>query len=1737
MQAATRQAFGTLRQGARELWRVRWIRVLAWIAVAALALRAVFGLLLGRAVDLLAAPRGLACRWEDLDLSILSGRGELRRFEIALRAEPKSPPIGVVDYAVFDLELWPLLAGKLRVRRLEIDGMQVRLERAEDGSWELARHLQSASPAPQETPGPSAPAPGAAPGRIDLAPPFAVEALRVQDVSIRLVDRTLAPPFARDFHADLEVSDVGRADRPSRFTATLTGDRVLDGAHVQGEARCSADAISLDLRAQLGGLRPRELSPWLEPVGVSPACDSIQGRLAAHVEATVVGAAKDAVRCKATVSDVALAADGVEALALGKLEVDVESLSRRGAILSRIATSGARANASLERSDTLRIAGLDLAMSPPVEGGRSWVDSLGDLLQLAVGDRVPPWAALLVRDDPRAYPWQLAKLAFEDTEIRLVDRRVDPPATFPVLVDTVELDDIVHVRTESPRPIPVDARVRIPGTAEAIRLEGRIAPFVPRRSVDLDLSVEGITLEALAGYLRAAGLERTVERGGLRFHLTGLASTDRHGATEGWLELQESLAIEGREASQLGSVSACDLRVDPAARLVRFGDIEVSGTQIVLGRDPSRRLVAFGLRTLGFDSARAVDRAPRKPAGPESPAPAPEPEGPPPRIELGRLAWTDSHLAFVDASFDPPRRLTVEPMGFELTGLTVGGSAGEPDPPPARFRVRAVATGIFDEIVLEGRVKTRLGGIDLAADLALSGTGLHGALLAPYLEEIGIEPTLADGKAGLEVHAELRRRDGWRGSLRLANGSLSDGGNPVLSLKELRVDDAVATSSDISIGEIAVVEPFARIERARGSGLSAGGLSFPGGSAATPSPKPPARLDFPDLPRVRLRRAVLDGARILLRDESVEPAVDAEIAIDASAADLSTTGTPGNASARVRIPGNVESIDVASRIVLGETGLHVSATLAAGGVREGPLGRLLPTGMSLECKDGRLRAALEADVGPAEGGGLRAHFAASGVTWRDGERDPWLSLARAQLDVPRVDPAAGVLRVGPVEVAGLEVEAVRDEGGALKALGLRLGEAPPKEAAADAAAAPSPFSRIELAGPVALALDRLVLRDASLGTDARPVEVSAALRVDGPRVLLGGPPEELAPIPWSVQGRIAGLVGSWRVDGHLAPFAPEPSLDAALAADGVRTQGLVELAPPLARFLHGDVDAGTLEGRFDAKLSVHRANPADLGFGRPFSADLRLEGLAFRREPKGEILAGVDSIVADADRIDPARGLVHVRSIEVTRPRGLVRRTPTSFSALGLAFDLPPPASVGEPASAAPPATAPPATIPSEPASSPPASGELRIERVLVSGVAGELRDERTDPPCVLPLAALDVETRGLTTRALQEKIPIRFQVLVTGGPIAGAAGAKREGSAWFDELALSGDLALKPALSGWLRLALTGLDLPEVASLAPPQSLTVGEGALDLRTDVRLAGRGGARVQTTLVFSDLQVEEPKGGPIERSLALPVALDAALFLLRNPAGEHRISVGFSVDESGISGGQIALAATQAIAQVLAVALAGAPLRLIGALVPRDAEKARGPRASAEIAFGPGASDLTGAIEPTILPLRRLLAADASLTLILRHELGAEDAVRAERFANPTESECRDLVVRGRQRKAELQRGRAEVATRVRALLAVGARESEAGTQELRGIDRELASVEENLDRLLEILRSPSPRHAKKRTRVAALEIGRNRLEAIAERVRAGLEPEDQGRIDVRPPRFDPRADGGPGRVVLELRTK
>lgn len=1864
----TRVALRSLGSALRGLLALRWARWTLALVLVALVARAGLGRLLAFVVQREAERRGLACAWGDLDLELLAGGGTLR--DLVLRPAAPSPrvepgarsdgaprtgtevweadgePLLEVQYATFDLDVLALLRGRLSIARAEVDGLDAWCVRDAAGAWNLARHVRAdelrellggAPPAAGAEAGAPAAEPPPEERAIDLAPPLAIDALRLQHARLHVADRAQDPPLALAFELHAGLSRLDDPARPLRFSAAVLGGELLEAARVEGSAVWRADAIALELTASLAGLRPGVLARQLEALDVRPVARTLEMHLAAEARVAVGGAAREALEASLELSRVRLVADGEEELALDRLRLERSELSSASAALPGLVLEGVRGRAGLEPDGALRLAGLDLA-------GSRWADAIS--AALAAGEREAPaapggpprWLALLVAPDAELYEWSLGALEVRDVALELTDRTLDPPAAFPFLVDALKVGAVTHARGAEARTIPVEVACRAPGMAETIALSGSIGPFAPRRSVDLELRVEGLGLHALEARMRAAGIERTLERGAFQARLVGAAETGADGCTRGELALDGLTLEDGGSLLGVQSIHAKDILLDPAQERLRFGDVEIQGAQLTVGRDPSQRFFALGLRTLGFSAPAAsassgaapssaagvaAARAAEAPSasvaggasgaiagGPSGPASAAAPPAALPRIELGRLAWARSDVELVDQLADPPRRFRLDELGFELTDLVLGGDPAQAPAEPARFHGRVRAPGLVDELTLEGLVRSRPGPIDLSLELALRAQGVTGELARPYLRALGVEPVLASGALAAAVEGSLRQaQDGWRAGLALRDASLADGESVLLGCDELRVEDA-RLGDTLAIGTLALVAPRARLGRdAEGHPLLAGvrWLGSPPAQDAVPAgaaEAPAAPLALPALPPVAIERVAIEDARVAWTDAARTPTLATELALSASASGLATDGREGSFEARLSIPETLERLDARGTLAVGPQALSLSLALDAAGVRAGPLARLLPDGVALEAQDGALRLALDARVETAAEGGLAARLEARELAWGEPGREPWLALERAEL-AARADPLAGALAIGPLLVEGARLEARRDAQGTLHALGFAL--AAPAEAQAQAAASESvpatsdraatsdapvagaeataadplagapraaaalPFARVDLVGDVSLALERLRLRDASLGEDALPLELAATLRVPAPRALLAIDPPASDPIAWELEGSLAGVVERWRVHGELAPFAVEPRATAALAALGVRPAGLLERAPAAASGLAGELEHATLEGRLEATLFVRRARAAELGLGRPFGAEIALAGLALRDAPGGTVLAGVDAVRASVERVDLARGLVHVKELVVERPRGLVRRDAAGVHALGLllplaAGDEPEPAgardadagapdaraveavarageagapdassapraSGGEAASASPRGAAstgaPSAAAPTaSSAPVPPAddAGDVRIDEILVQGIDFELRDESVAPAVRVPLDTLDLEVARFSTRGLAQGRAVRFSGAL------GCAGAPPV----FDELALAGRVGLADGPSGWAQVSLGGLELPALAPLAAASGLTMEDGALDASVRLRLKGARGVGVDTSLVFSDLDLREPEGGLLERALSLPMALDTALFLLRNAAGEHRFSTGFTLDEGGISGAAVAGAATRAFAEVLARALAAVPLRILGALLPGGGEAEPAPEERWSLAFAPGASEPAAALGRALAEATERLVARRSTTLVLRHELGAQDLARAEERANPSPEACLELVRGLRQRKAELLRARDAQAREAHALLAIGeAHAAEAGVR-LRALDRELADAEGALDRVLEILRSDSPRNREKRTRASARALAALRLAAIEAELRRLLPPAAAARLDVRGPRLDAPAEGE-GRVVLELR--
>ena len=152
-----------------------------------------------------------------------------------------------------------------------------------------------------------------------------------------------------------------------------------------------------------------------------------------------------------------------------------------------------------------------------------------------------------------------------------------------------------------------------------------------------------------------------------------------------------------------------------------------------------------------------------------------------------------------------------------------------------------------------------------------------------------------------------------------------------------------------------------------------------------------------------------------------------------------------------------------------------------------------------------------------------------------------------------------------------------------------------------------------------------------------------------------------------------------------------------------------------------------------------------------------MKDVAFRDHDVGRVLAGVDQVAIDTIHIEPRKGNVRVKSVEVTMPIGYIDRETDGVHVLGLVLKLPSPTTAPstQPAEASPPIVA--------SASTPSASGggEIQIDRFQVNGVDFRIEDKSVDPPLVIPVKSLDLEVRGLSTAALHQDQAIRFNAIL----------------------------------------------------------------------------------------------------------------------------------------------------------------------------------------------------------------------------------------------------------------------------------------------------------------------------------------------------------------------------------------
>ncbi|MDP9175054.1 MAG: DUF748 domain-containing protein [Planctomycetota bacterium] len=1715
---------------------------------------------------------GLSASYERLELDILGG--DVGIWHFSLSPAEGGDPLVQSEYARADISTLALFTGKLTVRRLEAEGGGLLIQRRADGAIPLLQRLaafQSARTTPTAT---------SIPQKITLTPPLELDVLRLTNFRLRLLDAAVNPRVDTVVNVNMRLTDLDSTFRPTHFEMELSASPILDALHIEGTGSSNGKTLDATLSVALDGLHPKPCAGYLMPIGITPVASGISMRMSAHVTATT--RPDNSAAASLLLENITAIADGQEAAALDKFALTADAVNFNTAQIRQLLIEGARVEACRTPQGALLIAGLELGAAQPVVFASAPTPAPTNAAPailtpppVAIAPVSAPFTPLhwglaelalknfqATLDDSFVTP--AAHVAFHLDKLTIGKISPDQPnVAVPVsgYFAAPGIADAIVIEGSAKPFAPLktlDLQLSLHGI-QPVALE----PYLNALGLQSDfqngafagtLHADAVTRDngALTANAKLSNIVLKDQSELLAFNSVDLASFQYDPPNR--RIVAKSIEISGprldsrRDAS--GAFGALGFHTKPKT---------VSPKSLFVRAAAPSSSAPSGATPRSTDWAALL-----------------------PRIEIGRFAWKDIHVQFDDQKMSPPSSLALDDAGIEVTDLRIDLTA-KTHASPGKIHAWVNAPRSADAISVEGTIDPRADGpsIDLIIDgQKISAEKIapyfKGFAMQPVLQDgnFHLKTHLALEKKASELNGalgvtDLSFKEGPEELIGLDSAEISGVGRKG---RTLIVGDISVKSPRLNVSR-----------QADGSVLAAGlrlhlptqlssapdrlgqltAPSFAGSEINASQPASATTVpSFAGSLSAVVRQFNLHDASVRWTDSAVSPRVSAHLVVNANLKNvyLDNSQKPATVNLEMHEDHALDHLSVTGTVIpsleIPAARLEVTAT----GIRAGTLTAYVPPAIQVNLKDGRFHAGIDASVGNSNKGGKSGYVAITDLSFQDGNGPNSLfKLDTIKLAAARVDVPGRVIAIDEISLAGVKTSAVRAADGTLNLLGLTLATPPahmtqaPATASLDTSTPPPPsvpaapeVAAIQsgtLAGLVLnkyplITLDKLDLNISQITfTDemrpaAAPLQFSNLKLLNRKQIqVLGDDAASRPPVELAFSGAANPLIESIKADLQISPFAEAPALDVDINVSGIRGSGLTDLVPELKPHIDGStLTDGRFKARFQSAIHRHRADLLDFDLTKGFDLDLSLKGVEYREGPSGPVLAGVEEVNAEGIRIEPRTSTIVARSIEVTNPAANVFRDAAGIHVAGWVVKLPavaglPPGAPSALAHGAKTSTPPqftaitiaPAQLPVTSQAQP--TGEIRIDRFLVSGLDFNIEDRTCDPPLEVPLNGLDMEVRDLSSRMPYEDKSCKFNVLLNAGKVqlAGNAVAGAVGDAasvvsgqkveikneieqrdLFSQVELSGVVSLYPKPKGWVKSSVSGFDLASLRGEARQQGVTLGGGTFDSAISFRLNGSDTIESKSRLSVTDLNVSEPANGPITRFLKLPAPLDVAIAAVQDPDGAINIPLDIPIKSGGVSTGDITGAAAGAIAQVIAVAIASSPLKAGSAVEGLfGGGKDQTKDLPVTLDFDPGQTSLDFADLVRIQPLLKRLREDQSVQLTVRHELGADDVGRASVLANPSPEDCLNLATALREKKMALLAAGNVARQQARAELASGyGTDADAAVAHLRDLNRAFIATEDALDRVYDLLRPGADRQAVRRTKAACLRIGEDRLIAL-----------------------------------------
>lgn len=1698
----------------------RWKRLLVVAGGTLLALlllaRVLVHPLLPPLLESAAEGQGYRCSYDRLELSLLTGDVEL--WHLLLQPLEDDHEIVHVEYVRADLSMWDLFAGNLVVRRLEVDGLDVDLERTATGELRWLKR-----PATTEL---EADAPGSAPpeatGPPALPPRIEVNALRLQHLRVRLKDDFLSSPQTLQLDGSLRISNLMSAQRPTRITAEFATQPNPLWIALEGTAQFGEQEITTDLQARIHLVDTKAWTPYLEPAGLRAVGSqlSVQAGLRATLRQT--GASDSPLAAEVQLADLGVSQDGVPSLRLQQLHVKIADLGASSFQVEEVRVRDLYGEAHRNTAGNLEFAGFEQLP----------VDRTGS-------PRPPPSAP--PETTPSAFALRgIDRIVLERLHFLWTDASLGPEARLELLCPEGRLESIAPGKVAT-----LHLLHQLPGCVEELRIDGTMALLDPDRFVEIDLQGSGITAQSVQPYLRAAGWESTFEDGRLGLHVRAELRAGQEAPTA-QVSLTDMHLEDRGESLALGRLEVMNLQFRREPSRLTVEEVQFTGVRLKAVREEDGLLHLLGLRQLAVPVPGAAENGsgptprgdtPRAPAAPTTPD-----EGPL-QIALQHLYLGDHQIEYHDRSSTPATSLQVTDLGLDLTHFHLGQAEEQ----SAQLKVWVNCPSLFQSLAIEGslHLEDQAGRVEL--QLAGEGVDLDG--LEPLLARHSIEPILQGGQLAARIQGRFDRSAGLKIDAGLHDLRLRDRARTWFSLGEVQVEGLALGGGPVAVGAVRIQGPELTVIRELDGALQVAGMRFlpaaPESSPAEaqpPGPRAPAGPPAPTLAaespasstpeqpaaeQLMLGALDLVGLQVAFEDQALETPLRTELSLEARVRALAVRGARVTADFETgcAVPGAIAALGVRGSLRGDGPTQRIQVELRGTGIQNGPWSAYLPEGLRCGLRDGQLGAQLEAEV-LADGPGIRLEL--TGLAFEEAGQPAFLRIDRVALDAPRLRAAERDFHLQDLALSGLRLRADFPTAGVVSLLGFELGDAAPGAEPASPAAPPAPRS---------LALDGWTLQLQEPFVWSRE-DASGEEKLD--LQLVGG---------------VTPALRQLRMGFLVTELESTPTLSLNLDLEGIDGPALHATVPGLEK----RIDATSLkDGTVHTQLEIglRPGNPADpFDFSRPFGAEILWKGLHVQPRPEAAPELGFEQIRADVRRVDLATGEVHCTAIEILKPIAHLLQRKEGLSVAGVVWKNAPAAEASADgaeartgadvaARDAPPAPAPPAQ----------GSGRVRVDQVFVEGIDVVYADESVTPPLLFPLSDLALQVKGLDTAARHEALPLRFQMLLEGGKAP--VGQSAESVPVLGELLVRGQLLLFPSLQGSITTGIEDLQLRTLTGIAEANGVTLSDGLLSTQVNLLWQENGTLEVDSETTFTDLDLDEVPDGPISRYLHLPAPLQSVVFVLRNETGAIRLPIGLEVPSEGLSLPQVSTLVVTTLGKLIVDAITSSPFRVVGSvgdIVGSVGDMVGATELTGAVGEwiglgggeeGPAAEEFRVRFEAGTLAwdtaggealqrVRQTIARNPRSRIELRHDFGAADLEMVERRARPPAELLGHLVERWRferretieARRVQLEQTRLNWAldpepTRLRRAAA------------LRALDEHVAQLEQRIAEALDRMRVRSPEQQERLTSKLGRRMAEDRLQAVATALNPEEAPDLEQRIRLRRPRFEAGSDRPDSRIEI-----